>query len=575
MAATVRLTRLLHQVGRHAPLSTRVTHASSTYVRSLRTAAAVPFSRSPVCSGFSRKNQQSHSNSILSAPLQPFTASRQYGIPTNMGFDHMGVVVPNAQEAADFLIDVFDAEFDWEVKREPEPRFREREWDTLFNVHPETYMPHVIMLKCGEAHLTQYIELFEFVSPDQDEVPRKGERGWLRFSDICNSYISFTVRDLDAVMKHVKEVVVPKWEGVRFVQDPPMSFPLRGEVCRSTFLVSPFGMWIELTEWSESRHQGVLVKALQGREQYDHPDVGKHINDLSTPSYMVDLDNFEHNAGLMRDRFKQAGMKWCPTCKGHKSPTLAKKLLKEYGCEGVIVLTLQEAEDFAKQGIDDIYIANEIVGKEKLKKLSLLAKCVKKLRVNIEDEQGLQDLSDAIEQWEITTSIDVMIELNIGHNRCGVTPQESVAIAKLAKKLEIEKGTVRLAGICGYEGHTPVLAPEEKTKETLRCHSVLSEAKQILEKEGIEVGIVSGGGSSNYMDCIKAGVLNEIQAGGGAITDLLYAHKANLASHGHKIGGLVCGLFFVSLAEQKRKVQLLLFFFFFFFFFTHENISRF
>jgi catechol 2,3-dioxygenase-like lactoylglutathione lyase family enzyme len=36
-----------------------------------------------------------------------------------MGMDHVGFVVPDAQLAADFLIDVFDAEFDWEVKREP------------------------------------------------------------------------------------------------------------------------------------------------------------------------------------------------------------------------------------------------------------------------------------------------------------------------------------------------------------------------------------------------------------------------------------------------------------------------
>ena len=29
--------------------------------------------------------------------------------------DHVGFVVPNAQEAVDFLITLFDCEFDWEV----------------------------------------------------------------------------------------------------------------------------------------------------------------------------------------------------------------------------------------------------------------------------------------------------------------------------------------------------------------------------------------------------------------------------------------------------------------------------
>ena len=28
-------------------------------------------------------------------------------------------------------------------------------------------MPHVVMLKCGDHFLTQYIEVFEWYSPDQ------------------------------------------------------------------------------------------------------------------------------------------------------------------------------------------------------------------------------------------------------------------------------------------------------------------------------------------------------------------------------------------------------------------------
>ena len=76
------------------------------------------------------------------------------GIPTNMGQDHVGLTVPSAQEAADFLINLFDCEFDWEVKRGPAPTAGERGWSDLFGVHPESYMPHVSagVWSKGEEH---------------------------------------------------------------------------------------------------------------------------------------------------------------------------------------------------------------------------------------------------------------------------------------------------------------------------------------------------------------------------------------------------------------------------------------
>src|SRR3712207_139519 len=99
-----------------------------------------------------------------------------------------------------------------------------------------------MMLKCGDHHLAQYVELFEWVSPDQ-RVPAT-QSGWDKFSDIGHSYLSFTVKDIHAVLDYIKKV---NWPGVRIIQDPPMNFPLRGEICTSTFIVSPWGMWIELT----------------------------------------------------------------------------------------------------------------------------------------------------------------------------------------------------------------------------------------------------------------------------------------------------------------------------------------
>jgi D-serine deaminase-like pyridoxal phosphate-dependent protein/catechol 2,3-dioxygenase-like lactoylglutathione lyase family enzyme len=472
------------------------------------------------------------------------------GIPTNMGLDHVGIVVPNAQEAADFLMEVFDAEFDWEVKREPRPTAGERGWSTIFGVHHEAYMPHVIMLKCGEHPLTQYVEIFEWKSPDHQQL--NGDNGWHKFSDIGNSYISFTVQDIDSVVAHIKKHVIPKWKGTRFIQDPPMQFPLRGEICSSTFLVSPWGMWIELTCWSKSKELGTMIKAQQKKEKNKYID--QHIYHLPTPSFLVDLDVVDHNIRLMTSRIVESGIEWRIPSKAHKCPELAKYIIAQGNANGVVLLTLHEAENFAKQGINNIYLANQ-VGEEEFERLSLLAKQVKCLRVAVDDNVYLQNLAEAILRWEIITPIEVLIELNVNHNRCGVNNiEEAVNLARLAKQIELNTGSIIFAGITGYEGHTPIMPPNEKSQETKKSHELLAKTKSAIESAGIKVNVVSGGGSCNYMDCLDAGILTEIQAGGGALCDLLYYHKANLKDYGHKMGALILTEIISAPSDQSRAI---------------------
>lgn len=471
------------------------------------------------------------------------------GIPTNMGLDHVGFVVPNAQLAADFLIDVFDAEFDWEVKREPLPTAGERGWSAIFGVHPDAYMPHVIMLKCGDQALTQYVEIFEWKSPDQ-YVP-SNPSGWHKFSDIGNSYISFTVKDMAQVVAHIKENVMPKWAGVRIVQDPPMQFPLRGEVCTSTFLVTPWGMWIELTSWSVSQHKGKIIKAQRGEEK--HPSIGMSLDLLPTPAFMIDLDIVDHNVALIRKRMSDKGISWRIPSKAHKSPELARYILDK-GAEGVVLLTLDEAEQFAKQGIDDIYFANQVGSVEDLSRLSLLAKQVKRLRVAVDNADYIKALSDAVCQWEQRTPIEVLIELDVNHHRCGTTVADAVQLAKLVYQIGRTQGSLIFVGITGYEGHTPILPPDTKTQETIASHAILARAKLLIEAEGIPVSVVSGGGSCNYMDCLAQGILTEIQAGGAVVGDQLYFDKAHLKDHGHLMGASVLTQIISVPSDQSRAI---------------------
>jgi len=178
-----------------------------------------------------------------------------------------------------------------------------------------------------------------------------------------------------------------------------------------------------------------------------------------------------------------------------------------------------------------------VIDPRKIRRVALLAARIKRLRINVDNEENLHELAEAAKLAGAT--IEVLVEININHNRTGVAPDEALPLARVAHELELAGAGVKFVGIAGYEGHTPVLPPADKTRETLASHAKLAAARRAIEDAGIAVGVVSGGGSSNYPDCLAAGIITELQAGGGALTDALYYHKANLANHGHRIGAFI------------------------------------
>ena len=445
-----------------------------------------------------------------------------------------------------FLMDAFDCVFDWEVVRDPKPTSGERGWDKIFGVHPDSYMPHVAMVKCGSYHLTQYVELFEWVSPDQYQP--NGQEKWFKFSDVGNSYIAFTVGDIAKVVDHLREVVIPKY-GVRFIQDPPMSFPLRGELCTSFFITTPWGQWIEISEWSKSTPIHPHLRQNLNREEevvFDSSshnpalssivkskEVGQALEMLETPAVFVDLSLMERNVDVLLSKAKEHKVAWIAVAKAHKSPQLAQRLVDK-GAIGVLIMTVADAEIMSVLRSEHkrlvIFVANIVNIPSKLTKLVNLAASHPQhdYRVNVDHVQNVADLENAAKGAGV--KLHVMVELNVGHNRTGVSPEEAVELVRLINR----KSHLVFDGISGYEGHTPVLPPDRKLEETKKSHSVLAETAALLkDKLGVAPAIISGGGSSNYPQALAVGVLNELQAGGVALCDKLYLHQANLADHNH------------------------------------------
>lgn len=198
--------------------------------------------------------------------------------------------------------------------------------------------------------------------------------------------------------------------------------------------------------------------------------------------------------------------------------------------------------------VHDHSLNKQVYGPKKIERLMGIAKRVNQsgadqaiLRINIDDAENAKEIHEAAVAAGV--QIEVLVEVNVNHNRAGITAAEAPDLVRSCVELEKAQSSastgIKYAGLQGYEGHTPILPKDDKTAATQVSHGILAQAKELIEEEGFDVPNVCGGGSCNYIDCLNGGVLTEVQAGGGALCDRLYETPGGLGAHGHECGVMV------------------------------------
>ncbi|MDH7500467.1 MAG: alanine racemase, partial [candidate division NC10 bacterium] len=126
--------------------------------------------------------------------------------------------------------------------------------------------------------------------------------------------------------------------------------------------------------------------------------------------------------------------------------------------------------------------------------------------------------------------IRVLVEVDIGMGRCGVQPGER-ALA-LAREIDRCPG-LRFAGLMGYEGHL-VFVPslKERTQRCRQAMELLLESKERMERAGLPVEIVSGGGTGTYAITGQIPGITEVQAGSYLFMDTRYRGIEGLEGFG-------------------------------------------
>lgn len=244
--------------------------------------------------------------------------------------------------------------------------------------------------------------------------------------------------------------------------------------------------------------------------------IGRTRQELTTPALVLGVEILRRNIAAMAE-WTKTHAKIRPHTKVHKCPEIARMQL-EAGAIGLTTATVWEAAAMAQAGFDNILIANEVAGEEKL---SLLASVAwgRNVLVGVDHPDGTKALSAAAER--AGSQIGVLVEIDIGLRRGGVRNNEDAL--RVAQAVSSLPG-LTLRGAMGYEGWV-VMEPDREVRAQKAAQAIgrLAAAVEKLEQGGFPIEIVSAGGTNTHDMTGTHPRVTELQAGSYTLMDAAYA----------------------------------------------------
>ena len=216
-------------------------------------------------------------------------------------------------------------------------------------------------------------------------------------------------------------------------------------------------------------------------------------HDLLTPALVLDLDQFEANLSRMASHARRAGVNLRPHAKTHKCPEIARRQV-EAGAVGQCVANIGEAEALGEAGIPGILVTSETVGKRKIERFMKLAARHRDIAVVADHAENVGQLGQAAETFK--QQVNVLVDVDVGSRRTGVAPGTDAL--RIAQAIVKTRG-LKFGGIHAYAGHAAhVVGFEQRKAVSIEAMTMALETEQLLERNGIEVPLLTGGSTGTY-----------------------------------------------------------------------------
>lgn len=248
-------------------------------------------------------------------------------------------------------------------------------------------------------------------------------------------------------------------------------------------------------------------------------EIGMALKEVDTPALIIDLEAFESNLDRMSKNAKNLGVRLRPHAKMHKSSDVAREQMSR-GAVGVCCQKVSEAEALIDDGISNILITNQVVG---MRKLDLFVQLSKRARVSIcvDNAENIVDLNEcAVREDE---QVDVLVEVNVGGDRCGVLPGEPTL--ELVTQIQ-DASHLNFLGLHAYQGRLQHIRPfKEREKAIEGVTGLLRDTLELLKEHGVTCEHVTGAGTGTWQFEGASNVFTELQAGSYAFMDADYARN--------------------------------------------------
>jgi catechol 2,3-dioxygenase-like lactoylglutathione lyase family enzyme len=161
------------------------------------------------------------------------TAPNRPGLPGLNGLDHVGLTVPDIEEATRFLVEVLGCEYLYSLP----PILDRGAWmREHLNVDPAAEIAHLRFFRCGSSPV---FEVFEYAAPHQSSIAPRN-------SDVGGHHFALYVTDIDAAVDYLRGA------GVAVSGEPTASTgPHLGQ--RWVYFTAPWGAQFELVSYPAGR----------------------------------------------------------------------------------------------------------------------------------------------------------------------------------------------------------------------------------------------------------------------------------------------------------------------------------
>ena len=226
---------------------------------------------------------------------------------------------------------------------------------------------------------------------------------------------------------------------------------------------------------------------------------------FETPHMVIDLDQVKKNIAKVQSISTKNGKELRPHSKTHKIPYLSR-LQVEAGANGVCVQKVAEAEVMFSGSIRNILLSNEILGTKFNRVAGLIQKGCN-IVVAVDNALSVDQFSKACGYYGVEGH--VMIDVNIGMNRCGIDPPEFHNLLNAV----LNSRHIVLEGIMAYDGQVSYPDPEKRKQEVEKEELMIDPLIKAVKSGGISNPKISVGGTPTWEIWSEVDLATELQPG--------------------------------------------------------------